>query len=53
MKVRVKEVNPLKQGLKQKKKIRDEEGFLVKEVNPLKQGLKRSLNLHFGSLISC
>ena len=40
----VKEVNPLKQGLKQNK-TEDEKvyGEFVKEVNPLKQGLKLAI----------
>ena len=41
---RVKEVNPLKQGLKLSKSINS--GYdikYVKEVNPLKQGLKQNI----------
>ena len=41
MKVRVKEVNPLKQGLKlHNAKNTNTLTGIVKEVNPLKQGLK-------------
>ena len=41
MKVRVKEVNPLKQGLRQKEeRIQFTTKGYVKEVNPLKQGLR-------------
>ena len=38
----VKEVNPLKQGLKLLKSFLSNHKCLVKEVNPLKQGLKLS-----------
>ena len=42
MKVRVKEVNPLKQGLRQKEeRIQFTTKGYVKEVNPLKQGLRQ------------
>ena len=36
----VKEVNPLKQGLKRPAECTDYKNGKVKEVNPLKQGLK-------------
>ena len=53
MKVRVKEVNPLKQGLKLYIVIVDYENKKkVKEVNPLKQGLKHfNFSLKNSSLI--
>ena len=38
----VKEVNPLKQGLKHHLRLRYYGSSQVKEVNPLKQGLKRA-----------
>ena len=47
MKVRVKEVNPLKQGLKPLIGLEfDTEIETVKEVNPLKQGLKQKMTTH-------
>ena len=43
MKVRVKEVNPLKQGLKPVAETTNSLTVrIVKEVNPLKQGLKQA-----------
>ena len=50
----VKEVNPLKQGLKQGgRKVNAMSELVVKEVNPLKQGLKLDFNswIFFLSLV--
>ena len=52
MKVRVKEVNPLKQGLKLlERQYENTEVSTVKEVNPLKQGLKPGKSIMDGLVV--